>query len=331
MRYGVELEGGFIGQCPTPNGQGNSRWCDGCSPSECLIPCINNQNSCGCQYKEDSSVELSYDDFDWVGECVSPILSSRKAVYRFIETHAPEGVNSTCGLHLHLSWPGQGPTTNISNGFYWGLIADNAHQVELQMITDLYNTGRKLQTAGQIGAGFYNRLLQRLKGDCSYCEPGRHQNGFTTDTRYTALNMYAWHCHRTIEIRVLPGGSQRSTYPMIELAKTALDSIEKSAQRLAQRERRQGYTGHTRRIDDLPTSTKSVPQVQSTESWYDCLLNLEIDSNEDDLALIRPQTELTRNLRTPILDDDTWIDTHSDPTTQPLLPTLQRFEGLGGY
>lgn len=139
--------------------------------------------------RRDGSVHM---DNNYVGE-VSTTPSSLRPTYpwdREFFSRYPKSVNSSCGMHIHVSFR--------SIGMY-GAFLDNRFPGWLL-------GGLKLW--GRVHAAKSSRLMNRLNGQNPYCRLG--VIGYISSQmsgdgeRYTAVNYSAWYKYKTIEIRVLP-------------------------------------------------------------------------------------------------------------------------------
>lgn len=196
MRFGVELEGGFQ----------LSNY-----PCEISLEDLENEETsegtCGCVMKKDGSVSVYSQICDWIGEINSPILSSLEEVKKFIFTHAPLKANDSCGFHLHLSFD-----QDTRSAYRFAKLLENRN-LEEEFLSGLAEVGETLLHKGKMSPSYEKRLSQRISGKNDYCQRRRDLS-----CRYRALNWCAFSSHRTLEIRVFPGGNRGDAFAMFVLA-----------------------------------------------------------------------------------------------------------------
>lgn len=129
-------------------------------------------------------------DTMYTKEIISPPLKTDR-VEEWINYYCPEEVNSTCGLHIHMSMPEK----------YYVLLMEERFWKWFQK--EMVVLGEKL---------FPNKsscFWSRLEGKQEYCRKkfipkDQLQEGVPID-RYTQINFCAYRKHKTVEFRVLPG------------------------------------------------------------------------------------------------------------------------------
>lgn len=152
-------------------------------------------------FHPDSSVvfsqkEYSFNNIQLTGEVVSKKLDAQE-VERWIVANYPTAVNSTCGLHVHMSFP--------SSLSYSLLMTPN-------FTTFLCNELRNWGIVSEIPPD--HCLWSRLNGESEYCRAvyygdkqafhkKKDYNREREGSRYTVVN-YTYNMYRTIEVRVLP-------------------------------------------------------------------------------------------------------------------------------
>lgn len=159
MKYGVELEGGWRDRPHSPIGE----------------------------WHEDGSVEC--DGYECVGEFVTIGGRSREIVREFIWDNYPDGVNETCGMHVHVSFQTLLQYSRMMDPLFPRLLLSRLRE---------WGEERKIFS----GSPFWSRL----NGENSYCAlryRADQQVSEESTVRYTAVN-YCWNAHRTVEVRVLP-------------------------------------------------------------------------------------------------------------------------------
>lgn len=176
---------------------------------DCHVVCNANRQcdldgSCGCECECECGCES-----DNTGEIVSPPMK-KALIKKWVKTCYPDDHNSTCGIHVHVSF-----TSNID---YMNLMSQEFYDYFL----------KKMETWGKrnhINEG--SRFWKRLQGENSYCKrvfaPKGQKNG--NADRYTHLN-YCFHeeNRKTIECRLLP------VFDKVELAQSAILEIVNTMQ-----------------------------------------------------------------------------------------------------
>lgn len=133
-----------------------------------------------------------------IGEAVSEPLPPNQAV-AWLEDNYPYTVNSTCGLHIHFSFPAPNYQLLMDDGFY-----------DLFM-EQLWGWGEDNPVPDQ----FWNRINGHNTTCRDEWDPDRQiQSGH--DARYTIWNFQAFRSHGTAECRVLPA------FEDVELAQEAV-------------------------------------------------------------------------------------------------------------
>lgn len=157
----------------------------------------------GAQSRHDASVIIPVDGLAYIGEIVSPPLLPIQLL-GFLRVYYPSHVNTTCGLHLHMSFR--------SIGHYHRLMTEDYQD------TLLHHLGN---WAGSQGFPKTHHIWKRLAGEEKYCHkafwpdlqvratghgdqrsPDRF---FRPGSRYTVVN-YCFNIdqRQTVEVRVLP-------------------------------------------------------------------------------------------------------------------------------
>lgn len=139
-----------------------------------------------------------------LGEICSAPLHSLAVVMRWVEKNYPSSVNSSCGLHVHISLK--------SNLSYSRLMSLEFYNFFLSRVETWGKEREILSTLP---------FWSRLKGANSYCRktfaPDNQANKTSKDPwRYTHLN-YCFALHSTIECRV---------FPMFKNKSLAVEAIE---------------------------------------------------------------------------------------------------------
>ena len=176
-RVGVELEGGW---------ERDNDYRDEIK-GDCSVE-VNNHR----EYDEDDFDEdRDYDDTYINGEIVSPPISKWDELATFMADRYPDMVNSTCGLHVHIS-------TNTV-GQYQALATERFYDF---MKFSLRTWGKKAKIRSE------HNFWKRLSGSNHYCEDffdpdSQMFNRYKTENRYCIVN-YCYDLHGTMEVRVLP-------------------------------------------------------------------------------------------------------------------------------
>lgn len=159
--FGVELEGGW----------------DGVPPDNELL-------------KGDGSVSAG--GRHWVGEMASKPMYNWRNGESFIHDNYPDNVDSSCGLHVHISF--KKALTGIL------VLADDSGYGD-GLINVLHRWGAKNKIMPR--SCFYTRI----NGGNDFCKTEWNVRSLWSShggDRYTAVNFSAWREHGTVEIRVLP-------------------------------------------------------------------------------------------------------------------------------
>lgn len=136
---------------------------------------------------------------EYIGELRTKPLKPQ-ALLAAVPVFYPEHVNSTCGLHLHMSFRSAASYAALCDDEFWpGLKAE------------LKEWGTRY---GVKNANFWSRL----DGGNTYCNNDTDavaRSRMTVDTRrassrYAPVN-YCWSMHKTVEVRVLPMFKQSET------------------------------------------------------------------------------------------------------------------------
>lgn len=178
---GVEMEGGWFpdnvpddlkSDCSVQvNDDGDGDFCEDCD-----------QYNCGCGNSEDR-----YHN----GEYVTDPISKWDYLVGEMKNNYPDKVNSTCGLHVHISVP--------STRAYEALMSERFYNF---LKKSLRVWGKKNNIPSS------DNFWHRLAGKNQYCEDFHDPDSQVFDTgksgnRYCIVN-YCFSCHGTMEVRVLP-------------------------------------------------------------------------------------------------------------------------------
>lgn len=138
----------------------------------------------------------------YIGEVASPPMEDLSSVLRWIDKFYPQEVNSSCGLHIHISLDNLNYSRLMEYEFY------SYFRENIQLWS------RKAVRPSDLN--FWNRL----NGANYYCRDGfrpleQVRERSKTPARYTALN-YCYALHGTLECRLFP------MFRDIETAKSAV-------------------------------------------------------------------------------------------------------------
>ena len=156
---------------------------------------------------EDSSVEFNIDDDDdsnyFIGEC-SFMSDDLIELKNMIKDRYPEDVNSSCGMHCHLSFQNDIYYTLFTRKRFYDYFLSKMHSFGVRnKINEKSAFWRRLN--GQNNFCYRSFIpSEQLKTDCN--------------NRYTQLN-FCYEEHRTIEVRLLP------MFKKIQLAFLAVDEL----------------------------------------------------------------------------------------------------------
>lgn len=164
-RVGIELEGGWY------------------QPSEDIEDLIH----------EDISVKLEDKDPNkshYWGEIASPPLLPQD-VDTWTRRHYPSIINSTCGMHVHVSLHKVGDYLKLADERFYDYFLDRFESWGLKTIkSQKHIFWMRLR-------GYNNFCRKQFRADEQFYM--RHKN----DTRYTHIN-YCWSMHKTLECRLFP-------------------------------------------------------------------------------------------------------------------------------
>lgn len=159
------------------------------------------KGDCSVNVNDGNDRDRDYDDDDYDededsgtyinGEIVSHPISKWDELSNFMMDRYPDKVNSTCGLHVHIS------TNTI--GQYQALATQRFYNF---MKFSLRTWGKKANIRNS------HRFWDRLSGSNQYCEdffePERQMfDEYKSGARYCIVN-YCYSLHGTMEVRVLP-------------------------------------------------------------------------------------------------------------------------------
>lgn len=128
------------------------------------------------------------------GEISSP-PSRFTEIKKFLRENYPSDTNSTCGMHIHLSF--------YHNGIYSRLMTEDFYHYFLV----------EVEKWGKENEDFCDSLFwDRLKGENSFCRrkfncDEQVEKEFKDGCRYAHLN-YCFTLHNTIEVRIFPAFKQ---------------------------------------------------------------------------------------------------------------------------
>ncbi len=167
---GVELEGGWKGATPLPSGR---------------------YSYAGYKLITDISVN-GMNDMDWGGEINSPKLYSEGGLKDFLSKAYPQRVNSSCGMHVHVSFN--------KHSYYLSLMRSSFHSAMMRRL--------KLLLKNIEDPEDQSRLQQRVYGKQRFCG-GQYSNlntikqyNSTGGQKYSMIN-YCQKKFDTIEFRGL--------------------------------------------------------------------------------------------------------------------------------
>lgn len=150
-------------------------------------------------FKRDSSVHVPG---AWkVGEIVSPILTDWQSGSDFLLVNYPDHTGASCGLHVHLSFGGDGPDADALNRWNISRLADS-ESYQTGLLESLKALAAELKVTSKA-------FFSRVNGENTYCRTTWTPENVQTGNRYRVVNFAAYERHRTVEIRVLPMFSKR--------------------------------------------------------------------------------------------------------------------------
>lgn len=143
--------------------------------------------------KGDSSVNTTPDLI--AGEIAGPVFKDMTTAWEFLKDYYPNEVNSSAGLHVHIS---------VKDSDYVKLMEGEFCQEFLNWAKELLQKNKK-----RLPPTFEDRM----EGKNRYCKKEFHpvkQIGMVAE-RYTQLNFCCKRAHSTMENRMLPGASDPKT------------------------------------------------------------------------------------------------------------------------
>ncbi len=119
--------------------------------------------------------------------------SLREALDQLVSFY-PDEADSSCGMHVHVSFPATDLTVLNSSEFF----------------TYFKERWTTWGTANRVRPG--SAFWRRLRGDVDYCLPNTYNanRDVTACDRYVQLNFNAWSEHETVECRMLPMFAKQS-------------------------------------------------------------------------------------------------------------------------
>lgn len=152
--------------------------------------------------QHDGSVSVSA---PYRGESISPPISNMANLERFIEDNYPDISNSSCGLHVHLSFV---------HGAHYSLLMDREFQQYFL---------REMESWGRRFAGSEPDFWARIRGGNRYClrewqADSQAKAMSKQNQRYCHWN-FCYRLHGTAECRLLP------VFKDVELAKAAVRKV----------------------------------------------------------------------------------------------------------
>lgn len=145
----------------------------------------------------DGSIDMSRDTAHYIGELPSPPYGTTRGLFNWMERNYPHHVNSSCGMHVHISFK-----------------SDNSYIRAMDKVFFDY-IQRELLTWGNVYGVKNKEFFKRLEGGNTYCKPTYNPMGQVSYTdkgpnRYSMLN-YCYERYQTIELRVLPAFKEFTT------------------------------------------------------------------------------------------------------------------------
>jgi hypothetical protein len=179
---GVEMEGGWDPDNPT---------CDDIK-SDCSVQ-VNDHDDDDYDEDDDGYSHGRYKN----GEYVTSPISKWQTLVNEMKDNYPDKVNSTCGLHVHVSVPTIPAYEALMNERFYNFLKKS-----------LRVWGKKNNIPS------HHNFWHRLKGNNQYCEDFHNPDSQVWETgkggdRYCIVN-YCYSCHGTMEVRVLPMFEKKS-------------------------------------------------------------------------------------------------------------------------
>lgn len=243
----------------------------------------SNTVTCRCQpsrLRHDGSVGVTA---DWVGEISPDHGLPLKDVVGWMKTYYPQAINTSCGMHVHISLKDYGDYTRLMTPEFEGFLMDQ-----------LAAWGKAYKVPPR--HAFWHRLL----GLNRYCQRGitdsiiQRQRSATRriDDRYYALN-FCYGLHGTMEVRVLPMFKDVNTAIRALLAVTR--GVNRYLAYVRQADRKPLHI--TERVtvpaDNAPVAMSSAETTDVAAHWMQYYPGLTVDAQavfHASVAIHRPDS-----------------------------------------
>lgn len=161
-------------------------------------------------YRHDGSVSGIY--ANWVGETASPGKGLPPDQWEpWVRENYPQERNSSCGIHVHLSFTDKREYADLMN---------RCDDLEIQLVSNLREWGQDKAIIAN------HSFWSRIQGENTYCRKGSDPDVQAMDrhkssSRYRILN-FCYRLHGTLEVRVLPA------FKSVDLAVSAIRLVQET-------------------------------------------------------------------------------------------------------